>query len=1531
MSDSNDVWESADSGTVHGIEDSQDTSEFSEHELLDIMYNACNTSNTGEVLASSILQYLQKVTSQSPEQSRLTSLQCLLDPECQDPIVSREMFHLNMKEWIAQCSQDSAGVDSAGDASYPDSSVVPVKGLEFSCSTKTASADSHRCACDGKDLSAAVSELKQAHRKLSEQNSSLLRTVAQCEDVNMQLTLEITELRAKLASSQRSAVRARSVTEELEETRRAFKEAQERASRAQASCTKLSNEVECLKVLIRRLEDKNEKLSFDKTCSEDGINKLRKINADLRAELQESLVMLTVKEREITKKDILMDKMKSSHVENHNIIEGVHAELLRLQEHSHQVLLRYDRLCISPQTLYGRDPPNLRSLQSEMQDLQQNHRAVDERSLSSLHTDGEGIQSIIHRIKSADIAHLLRNKYTEKGSSPVETQDKPFPQHQQHQANIKKQLVNVLHELELQKCVREDKGEKVDEQVKAWEKEQKPNQIGNQTPIPPSKKVAIVKWWKALSVDGAKARTSESKPIQELVERARLHQAEQTISDMREQVCHLQESLQSAQTCLAEQKSSSSRAVLVNKETNTEREDANTAGGKCVREQRDAAVATDFVHISGGEASKQQQSKLGVTADGLLVSLQRMEAMVNSAMGSAKLVKENEQRVSQVRARMESIAERVEAALRRAADTDKQLNMLQTRIMETTVTQPCPELLADADSSIECVSQDKELMGSPPPPVPVILEASEPPQLPMNGDKEQDNCNEVQNKVQQRERTLFHQNGKDDCTAEGAFVFPLTRSRPCLLPTMPTLPEEEEDSPEELDSSSSSPSTCPAGESGAVEMTGPTIIYPQQASIVQQDGRPLQQARPHSPRSRLARNSTGGPITTVDSTGHVIDLVKDKLPEMQLSEEDRQKNLQLLEQAKKVSDRFLMRRGRRSTSSLSDSPTVLGFPDVNCSSQSVSQHLDVASVRGQTDAPTQDQEGSRLVVDWKLTEKRKVSSGTLTPRYAIPKEPCEPKSPQGTNKSDEGAGSGRNSNQAPATGVAKPVPRPPTQQAPCTAEIKTIGAFPPLMRAVSWDAVGGNNPRNGAEDTNSDKARDGVFKSSGLKELTMPKLSKFREEHKLMRNQSIGGSKLPELSEAVEQEKGPASSSHSTTSSDEAKSDAMPNISDVMLRKLKLHRGLPGCPPPLTEKEVENAFVQLSLAFRNDNYTLETRLKQAERERNLTEEDTQKELEEFKGALKMTAPQWQNLEQREAYQRIIETVAVLHRLATRLSSRSEIVGAVRQEKRMSKATEVMMQYVENLRRTYEKDHAELMEFKKLANQNSNRSYGGSVETGDEGVPRPSRSMSLTLGKALPRRRVSVAVVPKFNLLNIPGQTLPIVCPNMPLASIPGAALSALNEVNDAKGNSSPDSTQQTTTECGKSVTEQEGEAAKPAVNLEEIRAEIRAELKAKLEEEAYNKGYQEGLKQNKAIQEEKKVEEAAEKLLESKIRDEESGKKMETSRRMEEVMVLLCRLCPKIPWSKRLLWVVLLVFLVMCLVISIFTFFSDYYNRREDT
>ncbi|KAM9460590.1 inositol 1,4,5-triphosphate receptor associated 1 isoform 1-T1 [Clarias gariepinus] len=796
------------------------------------------------------------------------------------------------------------------------------------------------------------------------------------------------------------------------------------------------------------------------------------------------------------------------------------------------------------------------------------------------------------------------------------------------------------------------------------------------------------------------------------------------------------------------------------------------------------------------------------------------------------------------------------------------------------------------------------------------------------------------------------------------FFFPRTRSRPPTPPTMPTLPEEEEDSPEEIDSASSSPSSVMPVESKLVNVTllPPAIVLPRQVS--KQDPRPVEKARPHSPRPRLSRNaSSSGPITTVDNDGHVIDLVKDTLPEMQLSDEDRQKNLELLEEAKKVSDRFLTRRGRRSTCSLTDSPTALSPnptpgsspvpsrssstsapPQIEVlanppSSPSPSQRLEVPTVSDHGEANKPEQETLKKLVEWKPPEKRKVSSGTLTPRHTASTSPKDssvmcvltdrgkkPTPPEVVQKPDS---------QIPAAGVAKPVPRPTMQQAPCTAEIKTIGAFPPLMRAVSWDIVGSLNMRNGGP-----TGEDGPSYSENLKPPAhTQKLSKMREENKLLRNQSISGSKLPELCETAEQDRDHSPSITESTVAADSKENAMPNISDIMLRKLKLHRGLPGCAPPLTEKEVENAFVQLSLAFRNDNYTLDTRLKQAERERNLTEENTDKELEEFRNSLKSTVSLWQNVEQREFYQRLIETISVLHRLTNRLSSRAEMVGAVRQEKRMNKATEVMLQYVENLKRTYEKDHAELMEYKKLANQNPTRCYAGSIDPGDEGVARSARSMSLTMGKALPRRRVSVAVVPKFNLLNIPGQTPTTGGPgpgaNLGTAAAgpssgPGA-LPVLSEANGMKSESASDPAQHATGENGKVLQEQEGEAATPA-KASCSPEEISAEIKAKIEEEAYNKGYQEGLKKLKELQdvkeEEEKVEDKQTEAEEITGEDLEEEKKLS---RYERVLEVIERICPKIFRRNQALWIVLTLFLVVFLLVNLINIFTTLYADNADT
>uniref|UniRef100_A0A3Q1MFI4 Inositol 1,4,5-triphosphate receptor associated 1 n=3 Tax=Bos TaxID=9903 RepID=A0A3Q1MFI4_BOVIN len=625
---------------------------------------------------------------------------------------------------------------------------------------------------------------------------------------------------------------------------------------------------------------------------------------------------------------------------------------------------------------------------------------------------------------------------------------------------------------------------------------------------------------------------------------------------------------------------------------------------------------------------------------------------------------------------------------------------------------------------------------------------------------------------------------------------PGTRSHSRQEAAMPHIPEDEEP-PGEPQAAQS-----PAGQDPAttgISCSPPTIILTGDASSPEgeTDKNPVNRA--HSPHRRLSHRhlkvSTAS-LTSVDPAGHVIDLVNDQLPDISISEEDKKKNLALLEEAKLVSERFLTRRGRKSRSSPGES------------SPAVSPNLSPGA------SPASSQ------------------SNSLT------------------------------------------VPTPPGLD---------VCSGPP-------------SPLPGAPPQKGDEA-----------EVPSPHLGE--SEHILLRNQNLVGLKLPELSEAAEQEKGHPSELSSAIEEEESKGglDVMPNISDVLLRKLRVHKSLPGSAPPLTEKEVENVFVQLSLAFRNDSYTLESRINQAERERNLTEENTEKELENFKASITSSASLWHHCEHRETYQKLLEDIAVLHRLAARLSSRAEMVGAVRQEKRMSKATEVMMQYVENLKRTYEKDHAELMEFKKLANQNSSRSCGPS----EDGVPRTARSMSLSLGKNMPRRRVSVAVVPKFNILNLPGQSP---------SSSPIPSLPALSESSNGKGNPPVSSALPALLENGKTNGDPDCEAS-ASVPTPSCLEGISQEAKARMEEEAYNKGYQEGLKKTKELQglreeEEEQKSESPEEPEEAAETEEEE--KEQRSSKLEELVHFLQVMYPKLCQHWQVIWMMAAAMLVLTVVLGLY-------------
>ncbi|NXN98203.1 MRVI1 protein, partial [Rhinopomastus cyanomelas] len=767
----------------------------------------------------------------------------------------------------------------------------------------------------------------------------------------------------------------------------------------------------------------------------------------------------------------------------------------------------------------------------------------------------------------------------------------------------------------------------------------------------------------------------------------------------------------------------------------------------------------------------------------------------------------------------------------------------------------------------------------------------------------------------------------------------------------------------------------------------PSIVLPENAVTPDAE---IDKSLVNSPRSphrrhsnRTARNSASS-LTSVDNSGHVIDLVNDQLPDVRISEEDKKKNLELLEEAKKVSEKFLMRRGRKSRSSLPESPTAVSptlSPKVSpVASRSNSLTLPVPSAKSALVSlflcvPLYFQNAAKGLTDRRQNDQRKISQGRLVPRSASfetsketlseQKENFDPRKHMDTlpKCSPSGGVGGKTSlntcinicenelgksflkkvkendsplrTHLPGSGIGNidsklKIPEMRDHKVPCKPEFKLCGLRPPLLRAVSWDSLepGQKDKTPVKLPSEEDKSSVGNKSSNQLKAfkdlqiqvqpVRMQKLTKLREEHILMRNQNLVGLKLPELSEAAEQEKGP-SPLPSPTEEEEPKnsSDVMPSIPDVLLRKLRVHKSLPGSSPPLTEKEVENVFVQLSLAFRNDSYTLESRINQAERERNLTEENAEKELENFKAAITSSAHLWHHYEHREAYQKLLEDIAVLRRLAARLSSRAEMVGAVRQEKRMSKATEVMMQYVENLKRTYEKDHAELMEFKKLANQNSSRSYGAP----EDGVPRSSRSMSLTVGKNMPRRRVSVAVVPKFNSLNIPGQSPT----GSPIPSMPSLSESPSN----GRSNLTSTPVLPALVENGKTNGEPDCETS-PSVLTHSGLEEISPETKAKIEEEAYNKGYQEGLKKTKELQELKEEDEETPKESheEHDSENEDEIRNLKSSR-LEVVINYLHILYPKLCKHWNAIWLVVAAIIIFAVVLGIYHSYNSCDEKSE--
>ncbi|XP_031422875.1 inositol 1,4,5-triphosphate receptor associated 2 isoform X2 [Clupea harengus] len=218
--------------------------------------------------------------------------------------------------------------------------------------------------------------------------------------------------------------------------------------------------------------------------------------------------------------------------------------------------------------------------------------------------------------------------------------------------------------------------------------------------------------------------------------------------------------------------------------------------------------------------------------------------------------------------------------------------------------------------------------------------------------------------------------------------------------------------------------------------------------------------------------------------------------------------------------------------------------------------------------------------------------------------------------------------------------------------------------------------------------------------------------------------------------------SRDDSSEEDSDEDAQHEILIASLNQLSILERLGPSSDEMTEGEVESAFSQLTVAFRCDQYTLSQRLQAEEHARNKAEENLQLELQRGKEAVEALKDMCLDSKRYQFLQKLELTLDILGGTVEQVARTAEVLGAVHQEAKVSRAVELMVAHVENLRQRHDRHSVELVETKKMMSKSA--SFDQALPDLREEIEIRVRSNKDT-GKFNLRRRVSASVITKESL------------------------------------------------------------------------------------------------------------------------------------------------------------------------------------------
>ncbi|XP_062851594.1 inositol 1,4,5-triphosphate receptor associated 2 [Trichomycterus rosablanca] len=348
-----------------------------EEDLLDSIFQACDTQCRGKVYVSHIVDYLRHTTSRSSEDSGLEELCNMLDPEQKDISIDLDTYHAIMKEWIEDCRNQ---VKDDKDSLTPESVKLPgslsaKRSMLLNMTSGSLEAfggEASRAELETSDLVFCVADLQFNNQKLQEHVRKLKQAVETMEETNQKLIEENEELKNQAKMGQQLLQKELMLKEEVEEMKLTLSSSEENKARATAQSKLMERENQTLITKISSLQDENLKVSKVVDELQKKMKVLYELNTDLQAQTLSFDAVISEKDRLIQEKTNQIDELKAAILEYSSITELLRAEKSKLENQMQMLQPDVAMSGLSLSVAYRLNQTGSGSLETELALAQQN-------------------------------------------------------------------------------------------------------------------------------------------------------------------------------------------------------------------------------------------------------------------------------------------------------------------------------------------------------------------------------------------------------------------------------------------------------------------------------------------------------------------------------------------------------------------------------------------------------------------------------------------------------------------------------------------------------------------------------------------------------------------------------------------------------------------------------------------------------------------------------------------------------------------------------------------------------------------------------------------------------------------------------------------------------------------------------------------------------------------------------------------------------------------------------------------------------